>query len=349
MKVEAEESALLWIAKEATGSLRDSYTLLDQVASFSGGRITLALIHEKLGVVGLEQLNGLAAAFLAGDGKAALEMLAKILEQGVAVEQLVVDLAEYFRSLLFLQQGIGRESLLGYSPESFLKQAVAQLTPAQVERAIELLLELHRNLRFSLNPRFELELVVARLARLTGFIGPEDILAQIRRLRDEMAGGAAPGAPAPAAAPPARRSAPAAKAAAAAEEPDDAAGDEDPADSGDAAGAGEPADARGQAARRVIETLRRKKPALASAMDKAEDVAVEEGRLRFTFKAAERYSVGMLNAERQAVEAAASEVLGRAVRLEVVTTDAGTSAETRVDEKVEMVKRVFKGQVVDGG
>ncbi len=194
MKVDAEESALLWIAKEATGSLRDSYTLLDQVASFSGGRITLALIHEKLGVVGLEQLNGLAAAFLAGDGKAALEMLAKILEQGVAVEQLVVDLAEYFRSLLFLQQGLGREGLLGYSPESFLKDAVEQLTPAQVERAIELLLELHRNLRFSLNPRFELELVVSRLARLPGFIAPEDILAQIRKLRGEMAGSAGPAA-----------------------------------------------------------------------------------------------------------------------------------------------------------
>ncbi len=199
MGVEAEDAALLWIAKEATGSLRDSYTLLDQVASFAGGRITLALIREKLGVIGLDQLNELAAAFVAEDGKTALETLARILERGVAVEQLVVDLAEYFRCLLFLQQGLDREGLLGYPPGAFLKEAVESLAPAQVERAIELLLELHRNLRFSLNQRFEVELVVSRLARLPRFVGPEELLAQIRRIRQDMIGGHAP-AQAPAAA-----------------------------------------------------------------------------------------------------------------------------------------------------
>src|SRR5512136_2890731 len=47
--VQAEERALTWIAKEATGSLRDAYTLLDQVVSFSAGSITLDKIREKLG------------------------------------------------------------------------------------------------------------------------------------------------------------------------------------------------------------------------------------------------------------------------------------------------------------
>jgi DNA polymerase-3 subunit gamma/tau len=38
--VKAEDEALLWIAKESGGSLRDAYTLFDQVVSFSEGKIT---------------------------------------------------------------------------------------------------------------------------------------------------------------------------------------------------------------------------------------------------------------------------------------------------------------------
>jgi DNA polymerase-3 subunit gamma/tau len=48
----AEEEALLWIAKEARGSLRDAYTLFDQIASFSTDRITMERIREILGVDG---------------------------------------------------------------------------------------------------------------------------------------------------------------------------------------------------------------------------------------------------------------------------------------------------------
>src|SRR5512136_2798366 len=35
LNIPAEESAVFWMAREATGSLRDAYTLLDQVISFS--------------------------------------------------------------------------------------------------------------------------------------------------------------------------------------------------------------------------------------------------------------------------------------------------------------------------
>ncbi|MDR3060287.1 MAG: DNA polymerase III subunit gamma/tau, partial [Prevotella sp.] len=52
MGIEAEDEALFWIAKESTGSLRDAYTLFDQVASFSDGHIREQLIRDKLGLVG---------------------------------------------------------------------------------------------------------------------------------------------------------------------------------------------------------------------------------------------------------------------------------------------------------
>jgi phosphopantetheine adenylyltransferase len=48
--IQAEDEALFWIAKEATGSMRDAYTLFDQVASFSDGKLSAELIRDKLGL-----------------------------------------------------------------------------------------------------------------------------------------------------------------------------------------------------------------------------------------------------------------------------------------------------------
>ena len=76
--VKAEDKALTWIAKEATGSLRDAYTLLDQVVSFSGGSVTLEAIREKLGVLGIDELNAFALPIAEG-------VPAKVLEQADGV------------------------------------------------------------------------------------------------------------------------------------------------------------------------------------------------------------------------------------------------------------------------
>ncbi len=60
LEISIEEEALFWIAKEATGSLRDAYTLFDQIAAFSQGEITMQKILDKLGLVGTETISMLA-------------------------------------------------------------------------------------------------------------------------------------------------------------------------------------------------------------------------------------------------------------------------------------------------
>ncbi len=170
--VQAEDRALIWIAKEATGSLRDAYTLLDQVVSFAEGSLTLERIREKLGVLGIDELNDFARLFRAGDAGKVLERTDAVLASGVSIEQFVANLAEYFRNLLFLKSGIAKDTLLGYSPRGLRRGGPGVPDPGQIEKAIELLLALYRNLRFSLNQRFELELLLTRLAQLDSLITP---------------------------------------------------------------------------------------------------------------------------------------------------------------------------------
>jgi DNA polymerase-3 subunit gamma/tau len=184
--IEAESEALSWIAREATGSLRDAYTLFDQVASFSGGHIRSALIREKLGLPGLEQLNALADACAANDTGRAFALLDGILDTGVALEQLVTDLAGYYRSLLLLKNGVTRESLLGYAPERFSRASLEKLDSVRLERALDLLLCLYRDIRYSVSPRFELETAVSKLAWLDGWVSPLELRASVNGAREAL-------------------------------------------------------------------------------------------------------------------------------------------------------------------
>ena len=62
MALQAEDEALFWIAKESTGSMRDAYTLFDQVVSFSNGVISMEQIQQKLGLAGLDKISAIIEA-----------------------------------------------------------------------------------------------------------------------------------------------------------------------------------------------------------------------------------------------------------------------------------------------
>jgi len=119
MGVQAEDEALFWIAKESTGSMRDAYTLLDQVVAFSDGHLRAEVIRQKLGLLGLDTINALVESCVRGSVNEALSQVDGIIERGISIEQFIIDLAGYYRSLLLLKNGLEREALLGYAPDRF--------------------------------------------------------------------------------------------------------------------------------------------------------------------------------------------------------------------------------------
>lgn len=189
LQIKVDDEALFWMAKEATGSMRDAYTLFDQVAAFSDGHITLEKIREKLGLVGLDQMNKMAHALVLGQAKDAIQICDEILTAGVSVEQFVIDLADYFRSLLLLLQKIDREALLGFHPDRFPSEVKEGFSSGQAERALEMLLGLYRNIRYSLNQRFELELALSKLAALRNSTTVSELLKKIETLKSSVSAG----------------------------------------------------------------------------------------------------------------------------------------------------------------
>lgn len=309
--LDAEEDALFWIAKEATGSLRDAYTLFDQVVSFSGENITMEKIRTKLGIAGIDSVNRIVEEMARGNTQVVLELTDEALMGGVSIDQLVIDFTSYFRSILFLKHNITKEALLGTNPSVFSKEVVASFSVSQVEQAVELLFKLYKDIRFSLNQRFELELVFSRLSSLNTYISPNEILKKIEAIKSELQNGSFS----------AVETAPA----------EVKVSDE----------------LSGEIIRSIIQSLRKNKLALSSALEKATSWKLQGTILKLTFDST--YLGNAVKGDILLVNEKASEVLDENITIEViiVSPSSGGSSD-RVDEDLELVKRVFRGEVVNG-
>lgn len=173
--IKAEDEALYWIARESTGSMRDSYTLFDQVATFSDGEITYEKIRDKLGLVGVDQLNELFTLCVEQKGEQVLLKFDEYLQNGVSLEQLISNCTDYLRSLLLIKNGITRESLLGNNVERYSKEVLDAWNSVKLERALSIFLQLYRDIRYSLSPRYEAELALSRLCWLKDYVSSTDV------------------------------------------------------------------------------------------------------------------------------------------------------------------------------
>ena len=190
--IKAQDEALYWIAREAGGSMRDSYTLFDQVAAFSGDEITYEKIRDKLGLVGIDRLNELFGLCVSGDSTNVLLRFDEYLQNGVSIEQLISNCTDYLRSILFIKNGIKKEALLGQSAERFSKDVVNAWTSIQVERALSIFMQLYRDIRYSLNPRYEFELALSRLCWLKDYVSAQEVKKAVDAVKPVLLNAAGP-------------------------------------------------------------------------------------------------------------------------------------------------------------
>jgi len=175
LNIQADEEALFWIARESTGSMRDAYTLFDQVVAFSDGHITYEKIRDKLGLVGIERLNTIFEACAANEPDKVINLLDEFLQGGISIEQLISNCADYLRSLMLIKSGVTKESLLGNSVERYSQKVLNAWNPVQIERALSLYLQLYRDIRYSLSPRYELELLFSRLCWISQYVSNVEV------------------------------------------------------------------------------------------------------------------------------------------------------------------------------
>ena len=102
--LQVDPAALALIARQATGSLRDAISLLDQLAS-TGDAITLEIAQDVLGTAASQAVIDLVEALLAGESATGLDHLHRTLDAGSDPRQFARQVVDYLRSLLLIHMG----------------------------------------------------------------------------------------------------------------------------------------------------------------------------------------------------------------------------------------------------
>jgi DNA polymerase III subunit gamma/tau len=198
--VEIEPEAVQILASRAAGSMRDSQSLLEQLLSVTGKRISGDQVHALLGTAPVERLSGLVRHLASRDAAAALAELDAAVAGGVEVGQLLDQLIGYFRDVMAVAVGCPREQML-YAVPSQAEEVAAigqQLGLATVLAMVQILDQTAARLRMSQHGRTLVEMAVVRICQLEDL---DDLASLVAELRGE------PGSVAPRSAEPAKKNA----------------------------------------------------------------------------------------------------------------------------------------------
>jgi len=184
-RVEADEEALLAIARGARGGMRDAQSSLDQLIAFRGKSLSEEDVLSVFGLVSQKHLEDLAGSILEHDIPGLLQAIADFDETGKDLERVLVDLVTHLRHVL-VQAYSPDGGLLEELPDSQAKVIGEQarlVEPSRVSALLEQLVQAAERLKFSLSKRTLLETSLISAARTAHFATLDEVWKQIDRLK----------------------------------------------------------------------------------------------------------------------------------------------------------------------
>ena len=187
-KIAGEESitisddSLALLATAADGSLRDGQSLLDQMIAFGGDEVSEETVIDLLGMV--DQLLLLRVTELIGqrDLPGVLLFVNELVEQGIDLHQFTIDLLGHLRNLLVVQT-VEEAGAILHLPETDLTRLQEQADSFEVQdldRGFNLLAASEYRIKMAAQPRYHLEMVLARLTQMPRLQPLEEIIAELR-------------------------------------------------------------------------------------------------------------------------------------------------------------------------
>ena len=185
---EVPEQSLVLIAREATGSMRDALSLLDQVLSCSEGAASHAQVLDILGIMDRKYVFDLCGTILQGDVGAILNILDDCYNRGHDLKKLYEDVLEHFRNLLIVKMGQNIEKLLDL-PASEIDQMMAQTNTVSASVLNQILDDLFReeaSIRLATDTKLALEMAFIRLDQIKPALPIDELIDKLDLLRQEI-------------------------------------------------------------------------------------------------------------------------------------------------------------------
>lgn len=179
--MQADDDVLRRLARLANGSMRDALSILDQLLSVGGGRLTLDVLDQLLPPAQNQQMLSLLRNVSAGDVAQVLRGLDQIVAGGRGLEVFCSELVEVLRTLMLIRAGgieAAREEVPGGAADEYSALASAFELSHYVQM-IAALEELRRNVRYSGAGRALAEITLIRFAKLRAWAPIEQLVEQL--------------------------------------------------------------------------------------------------------------------------------------------------------------------------
>ncbi|MBC8530337.1 DNA polymerase III subunit gamma/tau [Gehongia tenuis] len=162
----ADEKALMLIARMAKGGARDALSIADMALSY-GERITEATVRDILGMPEEERMAEMAEAVLEGDSSAILEGVREVYTRGQDLAVFAAALAGYFRDLLAIRSVKNPADVVDASPEELERMGglAAKYGRDELFYAASRLAKVESEMKWSDQGRYILELALMEAAR----------------------------------------------------------------------------------------------------------------------------------------------------------------------------------------
>jgi DNA polymerase III subunit gamma/tau len=181
--VKADSEALGVIARRAGGSMRDAQSLLEQLLSFGGERLTVELVQQQLGIASDDRTLDLLDALSRRDAAEALKLVDQTASGGVQPTELLAGALEFLRDIMIVK----------YNPELVMLAASPRQKPRLLEigkrwsddtllAALQILAEYRGRLRGSPHGRTLVEIAILRVARLDDLAELGEVVARLAAL-----------------------------------------------------------------------------------------------------------------------------------------------------------------------
>jgi len=189
--IEISDDALRLLARKADGSVRDSLSLMDQIAAFAGNKITEQDVIEGLGLVHKQFLVDFTTAVAGKDSKRILRLVKELIDGGVDVADFVTELLEHFRILLVLAADEGSGELLSLASDELegYKEQAGYFSVGDLLRLIKMGSDLNMELKSGLSERLVLEMTAVKMAQMEATVVFQDV---IERLSNQPSSGIGP-------------------------------------------------------------------------------------------------------------------------------------------------------------
>jgi len=186
--IEIDEASIFLIARRATGAMRDAESILEQLKSSRGSRISVGDVNEVLGVADREVFFGIMDRCHEGDVRDVVGLFNRYYDEGGDVREFVEGLLGHLRDMLYARFGGGLDQVI--LPDDLKKRLVEQTSWYEyldIVRMVGYIVDVESSLAYAVMPLLRIEVALTKMASMETTVQLRDLLERLGAPETELA------------------------------------------------------------------------------------------------------------------------------------------------------------------